>query len=65
MQKHKTERRTRLGKFLEMVINAVFAGRSGKITSRSYLTEEEEEILRKRREERNKSELERKHDIAE
>lgn len=49
MQKHGNEKKRKWAKLLEMLINAVTAGKSGKITSRMHLTETEEEILRKRK----------------
>ena len=62
-EKDKDEKAKRIS-FLEMLINVVTAGMSGHITSRAYLTEIEEKILRKRWRERNKSQREHELDMA-
>lgn len=64
MQKRRNEKKSKRSKLLEMMINAAVAGKSGKITSRLHLTETEEENLRKEKQKRNKSDIEREHDIA-
>jgi hypothetical protein len=57
-------RRKRWAKQLEMLINAVVAGKSKNTTYRLHLTETEEEILRKRQEEKSKSDVEQEHEMA-
>jgi len=58
------DKKAKRAKLLEMLINAVLAGTSGKITWRTYLTEKERDVLRKRRQERSRSQRERELHIA-
>lgn len=52
MQRHGNDKKSKWAKLLEILINAVTAGKSGKVTSRMHLTETEEEILRKKKTEK-------------
>jgi len=64
MQKHeKKTKRGRWTKLLKMLIKAVISGQVGNITS-GGLSDEDEEVERKRRQERNRSEVDKERDMA-